>query len=209
MKLYFSPGTCSLAPHIVLIELNLNYDKVQVNLREGRTLSGLNFHELNPKDYVPMLELDNGERLTEGVAIMQFLADSKPQSNLISPITSFNRYREIEMLNFISTEIHKGYSPLFNAHKSITSKESLEELHTSIRRLLGKRFSFLDSILSEKEFICGDHFTVCDAYLFTVLSWGKFVKINIGDWTNLSNYFSKLLKRESIKKAIEVEKLKM
>lgn len=209
MKFYFSPGTCSLATHIILQEIGINYEKEQVNLKEHQTLHGHNYFSINRKGYVPALELDNNELLTEGVVIMQYLADLYPNKKLISPFGTIERYREMEMLNFISTEIHKGFTPLFHSHKAISSKESLDQLHNHIKSKLGQRFDLLEEIVKKSEFIIHEQFSVCDAYLFTTLSWTQFVDIDLKLWPSLYSYFMKLMSRESIEKAISIEKLKM
>lgn len=168
MKLYFSPGACSLSPHIVLLEAGLSADIEKVDLRAKQTESGQDYLSINPKGYVPALRLDDGSVLTEGPAIVQYLADRAPGKNLIPPVGSIERYRVLEWLNFISTEIHKGFGALFNPKMPAEAK-------TIARELLAKRIDFVASQLKNSTFLTGDQFTVADAYLFTILNWaGKF-----------------------------------
>src|SRR5499426_375484 len=164
MKLYFAPGACSLSPHIVLREAGQNPDLVQVDLREKKTKDGGDFNKVNPKGQVPVLETDDGIVLTEGPVIVQYVADKAPNSKLAPPAGSKERYQVQEWLNFITSELHKNFGPIFrpttpDAYKTI-SKENL-----------GKRFDWLDKQLVSKQYLMGDEFTVADAYLFTVLRW--------------------------------------
>src|SRR5262245_19996239 len=168
MKLYFSPGACSLSPHIVLREAGLPFDLEKVSLSKKQTAGGADFGSINPKGYVPTLQLDGGEVLTEGPAIVQYLADHKPEAGLAPKNGSMERYRLQEWLNFISTELHKQYSPLFN-------QKMPEEAKVLVREYLGRRIGHVARHLDGKQFLMGDHFTVADAYAFTVLRWSKLV----------------------------------
>ena len=166
MKLYYSPGACSLSPHIVLREAGLKFDPVLASTKTHKLQDGTDFYTINPKGYVPVLELDNGERLTEGPAIVQYLADQVPDKKLAPANGTFARARLQEWLNFTTSEIHKTYSPLFNPAVP-------EEYKTMARAKLVDRYRWVDAQLEGKSFLLGDAFSVADAYLFTVTNWAK------------------------------------
>jgi glutathione S-transferase len=200
MKLYFSPGACSLSPHIVLREAGLDFELERVDFRTKHTKSGADFLAINPSGYVPTLVLDDGQVLTEGPAIVQYLADRKPESGLAPRNGTMERYRLQEWLNFISTEIHKGFSPLFN-------KAAPEEWKTLVREALGRRIGHAEKQLEGKAYLLGDHFTIADAYLFTVLGWTKYVAIDLATWPGLVAYVARIAERPSVKAALEAERL--
>ena len=164
MKLYFAPGACSLSPHIVMRETGANYELEQVNNQEKKTKSGTDYWTINAKGQVPVLEFDNGERLTEGPVIVQWIADQNPASGLVPPAGKLERYRVQEWLNFITSELHKTFGPIFRP----TTPDAFKALS---KENLGKRFDWLDKQLAGKNYLMGDKFTVADAYLFTVLRW--------------------------------------
>ena len=200
MKLYFAPGACSLSPHIVLEEAGIAAEKEQVNNQEKKTKSGKDYWSVNPKGQVPALQLDSGEMLTEGPVIVQYLADQKPGSGLVPPAGSIERYRVQEWLNFITSELHKSFGPIFrpttpDAFKTI-SKENL-----------GKRFDWLDKQLAGKQYLMGDKFTVADAYLFTVLRWTARIQIDLGKWPNLKAYVDRVAARPKVQAAMKAEGL--
>lgn len=198
MKLYYAPFTCSLSPHIVLRELELPFDLVKVNNKTKETSDGRDFRIINPKGYVATLELDNGQILTEGPAIVQYLADLRPEKKLAPANNTWERVRLQEWLNFITSEIHAGSAPLFN--------EALpEEAKIFFREKLFKRFDLLESVFNRQEFLIGKAFSVADAYLFTVLSWCKFFKIDLHQWPNLFEYSKKIGKRPSVRQALQIE----
>lgn len=198
MKLYYSPGACSLSPHIVLRELGLPFDLVKVNLGEHKTASGEDYKSINPKGYVPALQTDNGKILTEGVAINQYLADLKPESKLASANGTFERYELQEMLNFISTEIHKTYSPMFNS--------ALPEAARAIfMDKLKKRFGDVDQILAKQDFLTGSNFTIADAYLYTVLRWAPKFQIDLKQWPALAKFYDRVDARPAVKSALAAE----
>ncbi len=199
MKLYISPGACSLSPHIVLKEAGFNFTTEKVDLKAG-TYSGGDFKKINPKGYVPALELDNGEILTEGAAIVQYLADKKPDSGLMGAVGTMERARCIEWLTFISSEIHKGFSPLWNPTTPDAVKASAIDT-------LGKRIGFIDGALKGKDFLLGGKFSVADAYLFTVLSWAPHVKMDLKAWSNVSTYLERVAKRPKVIEAMKAEGL--
>lgn len=158
MKLYYAPGACSLSPHIVSREAGINLDLEQVDNREKKTKSGKDYWTINAKGQVPVLELDNGERLTEGPVIVQYLADQKPSSGLVPPPGSIDRYRVLEWLNFVTSELHKTYGPIFRP----TTPDEFKKIS---KENLGKRFDWIDQQLAGKQYLTGDKFTVADAYL--------------------------------------------
>jgi glutathione S-transferase len=198
MKLYFSPGACSLSPHIVLRELGLKFDLEQVNIGVHKTKSGEDYYALNPKGYVPLLVTDSGDKLTEGPAIVQYLADQKPEAKLVSQPGTLPRYHEMEWLNFISTEIHKTFSPLFNP-------KTPDETKAANREKLGNRFAFVAKHLEGKSYLMGDRFTVADAYLFTVMRWAKPMGIDLATWPAVQAYFARVGERPAVKAALEFE----
>ncbi|MGO4683544.1 glutathione transferase GstA [Hyphomicrobium sp. 2TAF46] len=198
MKLYFAPDTCSFSPHIVLQELALPYDLVRVNNRTKRTSEGGDFLVVNPKGYVAALSLDNGEVLTEGPAIVQYLADLKPDAGLAPPNGTLERVRLQEWLNFITSEIHAGSSPLFN-------KELPKAVRDIFKSRLFRRFDLIETHLVKHTYVAGDGFTVADAYLLTVLGWMKGFSINLDDWPQIAAYAERIAARPSVVAALERE----
>ena len=198
MKLYYAPSTCSLSPHIVLRELDLPFDLVKVNNQTKRTSDGRDFRIINPKGYVAALELDNGEVLTEGPVIVQYLADLKPEKGLAPPAGTWGRVRLQEWLSFITSEIHAGSAPLFNAALP-------EQAKAFFRDRLFKRFDLLEATLAQTPYLLGSSFSVSDAYLFTVLSWCKFFDIDLNRWPAVAAYCSAISKRPSVLLALQIE----
>lgn len=198
MKLYYAPDTCSLSPHIVLRELALAFELVKVDNRSKRTADGRDFRLINPKGYVAALELDDGQILTEGPAIVQYLADLKPESGLAPPAGSWERVRLQEWLNFISTEIHAGSALLFNTSLP-------EDILAIFREKLFRRFDYLQATLAEKAFLMGPSFSVADAYLFTVLGWCKFFSIELDRWPALMAYRTRINARPAVQAALMAE----
>jgi glutathione S-transferase len=197
MKLYFAPMTCSLSPHIVLRELGLPFELVRVNNQSKRTADGRDFREINPKGYVAALQLDNGEVLTEGPAIVQFLVDQVPGNTLAPANGTWERARLQEHLNFISTEIHGASAPLFNAQIPPTVK-------TIFQDKLFKRLDYLNRTLADQDYLMGT-FGVADAYLFTVLTWLPAFNIDIEHWPALAGYMQRLAARPSVLAAMAAE----
>ncbi len=198
MKLYYAPDTCSLSPHIVLRELALEFELVKVDNRSKLTTDGRDFRLINPKGYVAALELDDGQILTEGPAIVQYLADLRPESGLAPPAGSWARVRLQEWLNFITSEIHAGSALLFN--------KSLPEAVLSLfREKLFRRFDFLQDTLAEKAFLMGPSFSIADAYLFTVLGWCKFFSIELDRWPALEAYRASISSRPAVQAALRAE----
>ncbi len=200
MKLYYSPGACSLSPHIVLLEAGLPYTLVKTDLKTKKTEGGADYLAINSKGAVPALELDDGRVLTEGPAIVQYLADQKPESGLAPRAGTFERYQLMEILNYITSEVHKAFSPLFNPESSAEMKQ------TSVSAL-SKKFDWLSGFLGGKNFLLGNTFTVADAYLFTVLNWTGFVKIDLAKWPALAAYKARIAQRPKVLAALKEEGL--
>jgi glutathione S-transferase len=198
MKLYFAPGACSLSPHIVLRELGLPFDLVKVDLGAKTTADGDDYTTINPKGYVPALLTNDGRVLTEGPAVIQYLADRKPEARLAPANGSFARYELQEWLNFISTEIHKSFSPLFNP----AMPEAAKEIYTAKLR---QRFAGLDAVLAKQDFLTGAQFSVADAYLYTVLRWAAHFKIDLNQWPALAGFFARVDARPAVKAAVDAE----
>ena len=199
MKLYYSPGACSLSPHIVLKEAGLPHELEKVDFSTGKTASGVDFRSINPEGYVPALCLDDGELLTEGPAIVQYLADRVPEKQLAPPCGTLARYRLMEWLNFIATELHKGFVPLFQPESDAAARAAaLTHLRSRfasvVRRLRGP-------------FAMGETFTVVDAYLFTVLGWTKHVGIDLAAWPELAAYVARIAERPAVQAALRAEGL--
>lgn len=201
MKLFYSPGACSLSPHIVLREIGLDFTLEKVDLAQKKTEFGTDYLTINPKGKVPALLLDDGSLLTEGVAIVQYLADQLPSCDLIPPVGSLSRYHAIEWLCHISTELHKGFSPLFNP-------KTPDEYKVIVRENLEKQFNYLDTVLKENQYLLGDHFSVADAYLFTILRWAVAMKFDIHQKKHLGAYFDRIAMRPSVDAALVAEGLK-
>jgi len=200
MKLYYSPGACSLSPHIVLRELGLPFEPVLASTKTHKLADGTDYYTINPKGYVPLLELDDGQRLSEGPAILQYLADKEPGKNLVAAAGTMPRYRQIEWLNFISTELHKSYSPLFNPAMP-------EEGKAVYRKRLRVRYEYLNQQLEGKSFLMGDAFSVPDAYLFTVTNWAKPVGVDITDLSNVQAFMARMATRPAVQAAMRAEGL--
>lgn len=200
MKLYYSPGACSLSPHIVLREAGLPFELARVDLRTKTTAGGADFRTINPKGYVPALALDDGEVLTEGPAIVQYITDRVPDRKLAPAPGTPARYRLVEWLNFIATELHKGYSPLFNP-------KAPDDWKALSRGLLEQRLDWMAEQLAGRSFLLGTDFSVADAYLFTVLGWGKWVGIDLARWPTLAAYSAGIAGREAVRAALAAEKL--
>ncbi len=199
MKLYFSPGACSLSPHIVLRELGLPFETVQVDLKTKRTSDGSDFWKINPKGYVPTLQLDDGSILTEGPAIVQYLADRKPDAGLAPANGSFARYRLQEWLNFISTELHKQFSPLFNPATPEPVKRAQQER-------LAMRFGEIVAAMGSAPWLMGDAFTVADAYLYTVLTWAAYVGVDLAPFPALQAYMQRVEARPAVRATLAAER---
>ena len=200
MKLYYSTGACSLSPHIVLREAGFSFELEKVNLGSKKTASGGDYLEVNPKGYVPALRLDSGDVLTEGPAIVQYLADKAPEKQLAPAAGKMERYRLIEWLNFISTELHKTFSPLFNPKVP-------EETKQAARDTIAARLNIVEKQLQGRDYLTGNHFSVADAYLFTVLSWARPSKFELGQWPAVQAYMQRVAARPAVHDAMKAEGL--
>lgn len=203
MRLYYAPGTCSLSPHIVAREagIPLDLEKVDIKARPHRTESGVDYSRINPNGYVPSLELNDGSLLTEGVAIVQFLADLAPDSGLAPPTGTFERYRLQAWLTFISAELHKMFSPwLFHP-------EYGEQAQAVARDKIAVRLARLDEHLSSSAFLLGDRFTAADAYCFTIVSWSNLFHIDLEPYPNLDVYQEQIAARPKVREAMQAEGL--
>jgi glutathione S-transferase len=198
MKLYYFAGACAMSPHIVALEAGLPLTMVKIDSQTKKTESGADYLAINSKGAVPALQLDDGRVLTEGPAIVQYLADLKPESGLAPRAGTFERYQLMEILNYITSEVHKSFSPLFNPASSAEVKE------TAVTNL-GKKFDWLTGFLGTKPFLLGNTFTVADAYLFTVLNWTGHVKIDLAKWPILVDYKSRIAKRPKVIEAMKAE----
>jgi glutathione S-transferase len=195
MKLYYMTGACSLASAISLFEASLKFELVKVDRHTRKTADGLDFNEVNPKGYVPALRLDNGEVLTENVAVLQYIADRNPAAKLAPPAGTIERYRLVEWLAFINSEVHKQFSPLFR-------KDAPEDLKQYTRKNLATRLQYLQRSLADRNYLMGEQFTVADAYLFTVLSWSVHVDVDIGE---LKRYVERISVRPQVIEALKAE----
>jgi glutathione S-transferase len=201
MKLFYTPGACSLSPHIVLREAGLPFDLVKVDIRAKKTEAGADYFAVNPKGYVPAIQLEDGGLLTEGPAIVQYIADKAPDKHLAPANGTLERYRLQEMLNFISTEFHKAYSPLFNPAFPAEGRKMYSER-------LAQRYKLMDELLAAKgPFLMGDKFTVADAYFFTVTSWAGHVKLDLEPFPAVRAYMARVADRPSVQAALKAEGL--
>jgi glutathione S-transferase len=199
-QLYYAPGACSLAPHIVLRELGENFSLVKVSTKTHETEDGKDFYKINPKGYVPALGLGNGDVLTEGAAITQFLADNKPGSVLAPRAGTMERARLNEWLVFINSEVHKTFSPMFNPATTDEQKKSIKEK-------LASRFDFVEKSLGDRPYLTGDKFTIADAYMFTVVNWSNFTGIDLGPWPKLKAFQARVAARPHTQAAMKAEGL--
>lgn len=199
MKLYYTPGACSLASHIVAAEAGLPLALERVDLRAKTTASGADFTQISAKGYVPVLELDNGEVLTEGTAVMQYLADLKPESGLAPAAGSMARYRLLEMLGYINSEIHKPFGALFNP--AITP-----EAREGAIKLLSKRYALVEDVLGRSPYLLGEQFTAADAYLYTVTNWSGFLKVDLSAFPNVLAHQQRVGARPAVQAAQQAER---
>lgn len=199
MKLYFYPGACSMASNIALHEAGIQFELSKVDRRTKRA-DGVEFTTLNPKGYVPALRLDDGQILTENVAVLQYIADLNPAAKLAPAAGTMERYRLQEWLSFINSEVHKAFSPLFSA-------EATEDTKTYARNYVTNRLNYLEKALGDRKYLMGEQFTVADAYLFVVLGWGVHVGVDIGQWPKLKNYVDRIRARPHVIEAMTAEGL--
>ena len=200
MKLYYSPGACSLSPHIVLHESGLAFEAVMASTKSHKLQDGTDYYSINPLGYVPLLELDDGTRLSEGPAIVQYIADQVPEKNLAPANGTLARYQLQSWLNFIGTELHKGFGPLFNPATPADFKPVVIER-------LKSRLAWVDQQLAGKSYLMGEQFTVADAYLFTVTGWGGFVGVDISNLANIAAFRQRMSARAGVQAALRAEGL--
>ena len=197
MKLYYAPGACSFAPHIALREAGLPYEAVKVDLRKHTLADGTDYYSINPKGYVPLLELDDGQRLSEVAVILQYIADRKP-GTLAPAFGSLERYRVMEWLNFISSEVHKQFGPLWYP-------DTPEATKAKQHAVLAKRFAHLEETLARQPYLTGDRFTIADAYLHTILNWTGFLKVDLAPYPALQQFQARVGARPAVQAAHQVE----
>jgi glutathione S-transferase len=200
MKLYYFASACSQASNIALREAGLKFELVKVDRHTRKAADGLDLNTVNPKGYVPALTLDSGETLTENVAVLQYIGDRNPALRLAPAAGTMERYRLIEWLAFINSEIHKTFSPLFRP-------DAPEDTKQYVLGNLAKRLDYLQGVLGSKPFLMGEQFTVADCYLFTVLSWAPFVKLDLGKWPELKRYVERIQARPHVMEALKSEGL--
>lgn len=200
MKLYYSPGACSQAVHIVLHETGFSHDSIRVDLKSKTIADGSDYLRINPKGSVPALDLGNGEVLTENAVVLQYLGDRAGSSDLLPPLGDFRRYRVLEWTNFVATELHKGFGPLFHGAAGEDSKQLA-------RDLLARKFEYVDRQLGEGPYLMGDRFTLADAYLFVMLGWTRMNRIDLGRWPNLVAFRERMNQRPSVRQVLEFEGL--
>ena len=201
MKLYYATGTCALSPHIALIEAGLPFEARHVSLKTHTLADGSDYYAINPKGYVPTLEFEDGDRLTEGPAIVQWIADQAPAKRLAPPAGTRERYRLLEWLNFITAELHKGYGFLFNPAIA-------EEAKALVSTRLVERYRFVDQRLADVPFLMGEDFTVADGYLFTVTRWAEPLKVDLSAYRHLHAFMQRVAARPSVQQALREEGIK-
>lgn len=203
MKLYFSPGACSMASHIVLEEIGTAFETEKVSTKDKAAMKAI-----HGKGYVPMLKMDNGEILTEGAAILQYIADQKPETNLMPKFGTTERYRAAEWLNYISTEIHKNYGMLFAAEGLVTDATAREAFKKEVATRLATRLDWVEAQLAGRDYLMGKTFTAADAYLFTCFSWNSYVGFETaGKWPNIAAWNSRVYARPAVQRAMKTEGL--
>jgi glutathione S-transferase len=202
MKLFYAKGACSLAPHIVMAELNMVYELEAVDLKTKICASG-DFTKINSKGAVPALRMENGEILTEGPVINQYLCDLKNDSTLFPKIGTTERYRCLELLNYITSEVHKTFSPLFSIGSISKEKTTQDEVKAYFTESLTKKVNFLSEKLGSNDYLMGNTFTIADAYLFTCLNWGQYVNFDMKKWSNMTQYMDRVAKRPAVMKAMK------
>ena len=200
MKLYFSSGACSLSPHIALREAGVKFELVRAALKTHTLADGSDYYAINPKGQVPLLELDDGERLSEGPAILQYIADHAPGTGLAPAAGTMERYRLVEWLNFITSELHKGFSPMFNPKLAKEAKDVFAAR-------LQERYKLVDARLEGNDYLTGKQFSVADAYLFTVTNWAAGVGVDLTGYKNLDAFMARMKARPAVQDALKAEGL--
>ena len=206
MKLYFSPGACALAPHIMMAELNYVYELEAVNLKDKTCAAG-NYLNINAKGSVPALRMENGEILTETGVICQYLADQKNDTTMLPKFGTTERYRCLEWMNFIATEVHTSFSPLFFTKTFSDSETTQNDVKAFYTQKINTKLEYISGKLGNNDYLMGKNFTIADAYMFTVLSWAKYVNMDLSKWTNVTNYLSRIYARPAVQRAMKEEGL--
>ena len=199
MKLYYAPGACSQAPHILMHEIGISHDAVRVDLRAKTLEDGSDYLAINPKGAVPAIELDNGEVLTENAVVLQYLGDRAADDTAFPGLGSIRRYRVLEWVNFITTELHKSFSPLFSPLAS-------DETKAFFRQALAKKFDYVDSQLGDGPFLMGDTLTIADPYLFVMCRWGDRM-LGLDKWPSLAAFHGRMMERPSVRNVLRFEGL--
>jgi glutathione S-transferase len=199
MKLYYSPGACSQAPHILLHEIGLDHDAAKVNLKSKTLDDGSSYLQVNPKGAVPALELDSGDVLTENAVILQFLGDRSSVGEVLPSLGQFRRYRVLEWVNFITTELHKSFAPLFKA-------DAPDETKRFFREQIARKLDYVDEQLGSGPFLCGDELTIADPYLFVISGWADKM-IGLNNWPNITAFRERMLQRPSVRHVLRFEGL--
>ena len=200
MKLYYAPGACSQAPHIILHEVGIHHDAAKVDLRSKMVEDGRSYLQINSKGAVPTLELDNGEILTENAVILQYLGDRSGSSDVLPPIGDFRRYRVLEWMNFVSTELHKGFGPLFKPNAG-------EETKRFAKELIASKLDWLNGAFGSGPFLTGEQLTIADAYLFPILGWPAKFNMDLDRWPNLAAFRERMLQRPAVRHVLRFEGL--
>jgi len=200
MKLYYSPGACSLSPHIALREAGMKFDLVKTALQTHTLADGSDYYQITAKGQVPLLELDDGARLSEGPVILQYIADHAPASGLAPAAGTMERYRVMEWLNFVTSELHKGFSPMFNPKLDKAAKDVFAAR-------LRDRYAYVDAKLEGCDYLMGKQFSVADAYLFTVTNWAAGVGVDLTGFKNLEAYMARMKARPAVQDAMKSEGL--
>lgn len=204
MKLFYAKGACSLAPHIAMAEMNMVYELEAVDVKAKTSASG-DFRKINAKGYVPALRMENGEILTEGSVILRYLADQKPEAGLIPKFGTLERYRCEEWLNYLSSELHKSFTPLFASFKYVQTDAAKSELTSSMVKMINDKIGYISERMGTNDYLMGSKMTVADLYLFNILSWGQYVKVDVSQWSNISGFMKRMMEKPSVQKAMKEE----
>ncbi len=207
MKLYFSTGACSLAPHILLKAAGATFEAVRIDMKTKTTAGGEDYNKINPKSQVPALQTMDGQLLTENAVILQYISDQFPEKNLLPAVGSWERYRANEWLNYVATELHKGMGLLFAADRLVSDKQGNTELKENQKKGLAKKFDYLSQHLKDHPFILGKHFSAVDAYAFTILNWHGFLQVDLTKWPVLMAYMEKMKAHSPVHAAMKGEGL--
>ena len=204
MKLYYAEGACSMASHIAMNEAGLKYEPVKLSFDKG-DLNTPQFLRLNPVGAIPVLELDNGKVLTEGTAIMQYLAAQNPKANLTPAVGSFEHFEFLKWMNFIATELHKGFSPLFMVEYISKNADAQKDITTFTKAALDEKFEVLDHHFAKNQYLCGSQYSVADGYLFTIMSWAPWTKVDYSKHKYLAAFVARIGERPAVLKTIKIE----